>query len=155
MLEDADTDGHNLDIGRSTPGHTVWFTLVNHTDDGFLISEGTLHQLLRYRVGYADDRGNAWRVQDTVLGNPDGEWTPTHTIPLAPRGRRVMTMDFGHVDFFLHAARPLEGTPPDTLRYLIEGELSVRRIVGQNVGDAELVRAGGRGECEVGPVGPR
>lgn len=149
MLDRIDAEQHNLDIGRESEGHTVWCTLINHTDDGLLVSKGTLHNLLRYRVGYSDDQGKVWRVRDTVLGNPDGGWTPTHTIPLAPRGRRVMTMDFGHVKFFPRGAQQHGAAPPGMLMYLIDDGLSVRRIVGQDVGEAERVRTGGRGRCEV------
>ncbi|MFI4915227.1 MAG: hypothetical protein ACIAS6_01820 [Phycisphaerales bacterium JB060] len=134
MLKDLRVDGYES-FGKAD-SHSVWITLVNHTDTGYLLSEFDVHQLA-CAIAYADSDGRAWRTQWTVL-DTHAAYDGAFTIPLAPRGRRetVLPVSFMRFDPPEDPQRPGRDLAfPPTLRYRIKlMEVRARPIVDGHLG---------------------
>ncbi len=154
MLKDLRVDGYES-FGKAD-SHSVWITLVNHTDTGYLLSEFDVHQLA-CGIAYADSDGRAWRTQWTVL-DTHAAYDGAFTIPLAPSSRRemVLPVSFMRFDPPEDPQRPgLDLAFPPTLRYRIKlMEVRARPIVDGQLGAPVELTLDGSGTCEVSFDGP-
>ncbi len=154
-LKGLEAEGY--DLLQEADSHAVWVTLINHTDTGYLLSEGSISTLARHGIGYSDTDGRAWRTHETVLGNPDGYVAP-FTIPLAPNGRREMVLPAAFMRFDPPEDPQRPGRDlafPPTLRYRIKlMEVRARPIVDGQLGAPVELTLDGSGTCEVSFDGP-
>ncbi|MFI4915228.1 MAG: hypothetical protein ACIAS6_01825 [Phycisphaerales bacterium JB060] len=161
MLEGGHVGGQELK--GSLVGPRVWFTLINRTDSGYLISDRTLRVMLEGRVDITDGKGQHYGLHPTGLISWANE--EVFSVPLAAGGRREMVMGVG----LTRLQRQDEPTPleePDaeanalleveSLSYGITQrcELLARPIAGGVLGEPVRLRVLGSGTCEVSFDGP-
>ncbi|MGD1915753.1 MAG: hypothetical protein ACFCBV_06155 [Phycisphaerales bacterium] len=162
MLKGVPRSDHPLD--GSPVGPRVWFTIVNNTDVGYLISEHTLWVMLRARVDFTDDLDNAYGIFSTAFISFGSE-EETYTVPLTPGGQREMVMTLG-LSRLQREDEPDPLAPPfaeadailtvETLSYDIvqRCDLLARPIEDGVLGEQMTLRVRGRGTCEIRFDGP-
>ncbi|MGD1915752.1 MAG: hypothetical protein ACFCBV_06150 [Phycisphaerales bacterium] len=153
MLDELDLAD---DQWGATEALSVWFTLSNLDDTGYLVCNNSLQHLLRSGIGFADVEGRRWKTFTTVLFQADGHVPGDFTIPLAPRGRRSMHRAIAYVDFEPPWQLAKDTPVPERLGYRMWEQLRAEVIPGDpDAPRVEIdVRAGGQGVCEISPGWP-